>query len=532
MKGSRLWICRMVVCAAALALVSGTASAQSGQSAQDARSVLQAAAKALGAENLRCVTYSGAGFVGLVGQQYDLRDDWPRVELSRYSRTINYEAKSSIEERTIRQGRYTPRGGGFQPIQGEPKTTAVVSGDHAWNLNAQGQPVPQPGEASVRQLDIWTTPYGFIKAAMAAPDSKVFTRFESGALGTMASFTRRKATVVSFTALGKYRVNGQFNDQNMLTRVQTRIASPIMGDINYETEYSDYKDFGGLKFPTHFHHHDAFDDETQPPNYNGGHNGLDFEVTEVKPNDCGTALSVPDPVRNAAAPQVRVESQQISNGVWYLRGGSHHSLAIEFNDFVTVIEAPLDEARSLAVIAEVHKIIPNKPIEYLVNTHHHFDHLGGVRTYVWEGATIVTQENNYGFYKNQLVSHEPWTIAPDRLSLYPPTEQDEGYIFEVVSQRHTISDGKRVLSLYYVQGLNHTNDMLMAYLPAEKIIVQADLFNAPAPNAPPPGTPSPSALTFYDNVKAYKLDVATIAPLHGPGTATWSQFAQAIGKPE
>jgi glyoxylase-like metal-dependent hydrolase (beta-lactamase superfamily II) len=518
---------KLFVLTVLMALATGTAAAQ------DARTVLQAAAKALGAENLRCVTYSGSGFVGLVGQQYDLRDDWPRVDLMGYSRTINYDAKSSVEERTVRQGSYAPRGGGFQPIQGEQKTTQIVSGDRAWNLNAQGQPAPQPAAAEVRQLDIMLTPYGFLKAAMAASDAKVLTRYESGALGTMASFQRRKATVVSFTALGKYRVNGQFNDQNILTRVQTRVADPVMGDINYETEYSDYKDFGGLKFPTHFHHHDAFDDETQPPNYNGGHNGIDFRVTNVQPNACGAALTVPDAVRTATVPPVRVESQQLANGVWYLRGGSHHSIAVEFQDFVAVVEGPLNEARSLAVIEEVHKLIPNKPIEYLVNTHHHFDHLGGVRTFVWEGATIVTQENNYGFYKNQLVSHEPWTIAPDRLALYPPTEQDEGYIFEVVSQKHTISDGKRTLSLYYVQGLNHSNDMLMAYLPAEKIVIQADLYNAPAPNAPPPtGPPSPSALTFYENVKAYKLDVTTIAPLHGPGTATWSQFARAIGKPE
>ena len=90
--------------AIALAFTAGTAAAQ------DARSVLQAAAKALGAENLRCVTYSGSGFVGLVGQQYDLRDDWPRVDLMAYSRTINYDAKSSVEERTIRQGNYPPPG--------------------------------------------------------------------------------------------------------------------------------------------------------------------------------------------------------------------------------------------------------------------------------------------------------------------------------------------------------------------------------------------------------------------------------------
>src|SRR5258706_16318550 len=87
----RLRLCGLL---ALVALVGGTAAAQ------DARSVLQAATKAMGVENVNCIQYSGAGYVGLVGQQYDLREDWPRVELSAYNRTFNYAAKSSLEERT------------------------------------------------------------------------------------------------------------------------------------------------------------------------------------------------------------------------------------------------------------------------------------------------------------------------------------------------------------------------------------------------------------------------------------------------
>ena len=98
MASKKLWFFTVL-----LVLTAGTAAAQ------DARTVLQAAARALGAENLRCVTYSGSGFAGLVGQQYDLRDDWPRVDLMAYSRTINYDAKSSEN---------FPR-----PIRGRPPAT-------------------------------------------------------------------------------------------------------------------------------------------------------------------------------------------------------------------------------------------------------------------------------------------------------------------------------------------------------------------------------------------------------------------------
>ena len=516
---SRFWILIVL-----MALTAGNAAAQ------DARTVLQATMKAMGAENVKCIQYSGKGYLGLVGQQYDLKTDWPKIEISAYSRTINYETNYSLEERTVRQGNYPARGGGFQPIQGERRDTFLLSGGYAWNLQG-GNPVPAPAAVELRQLEILVTPNGFLRAAMAANDAKALTRYESGAIGSLSSLQRRKATIVSFTALGKYRVNGQINDQNMLTRVQTRIASPVLGDINFETEYSDYKDFGGVKFPTRFHHHDAFDDETQPPNYNGGHNGFDYRLSDVRPNQCGPAPAVPDAVRQAAIPPVRVEPRKIADGVWILAGGSSNSIAVEFKDFVTVVEAPVDEVRSIAVIEEVKKLIPDKPIEYLVNTHHHFDHLGGVRSYVFEGATIITHALNYEFYKHELISHEPWTIAPDRLSLYPPTELDEGYIFETVDFKHSVNDGSRILDIYYVQNLAHSNDMLMVYLPKEKIIIEADLFTGPAPGAPLPAAPIPSSLTFYDNVKALKLDVTTIAPIHGYAYP-WADFVKYLGKSE
>ncbi len=91
--------------------------------------------------------------------------------------------------------------------------------------------------------------------------------------------------------------------------------------------------------------------------------------------------------------------EKTGDGIWFVAGGSHNSMVVEFPTYITVIEAPLGEARSLAVIAEAKRLVPNKPIKYLINTHSHFDHSGGVRTYVAEGATIITQEINVPFYQ-------------------------------------------------------------------------------------------------------------------------------------
>ena len=501
--------------------------------AQTAQAVLQAAAKAIGTNNLKCVTYNGAGYVGIVGQNYDIRDDWARIELASYTRTLNFDAKSAQEERVTRQGTHPARGGGGIPIQGDQRQTQFVVDKVAWNLQGTNtMPVPAPAAAEVRQLDIWLNPHGFLKAAMAPGANPVLiTRWESGAMGALVSTVQRKLNIISFTALGKYRVNGTINDQNLVERIQTWVPNPVRGDMNLEGEFTQWRDVDGVKFPGNFHHHTDWDDETQPPNYNGGHNSLTFTVKDIRVNDCGAAITVPDAVRTATVPPVRVESTKLAEGVYYLAGGSHHSVAVEFQDFIAVVEAPQDERRVLAVIEAVYKLIPNKPIRYVVNSHHHFDHLGGLRTMFHEGATVVTHESNRNFYKQEVLSYTPRTLEPDRLSLYPPTEFAEGYQLEAVDMKHTISDGTRNLDVYYVQGSPHSEGMLMAYLPREKILMEADIFTPPAAGAPPPATPPPAAVNLYNNIKAYKLDVTTIAPLHGR-VVPWAEFLKFVGKTE
>jgi glyoxylase-like metal-dependent hydrolase (beta-lactamase superfamily II) len=342
---------------------------------------------------------------------------------------------------------------------------------------------------------------------------------------------QRRLNIISFMALGKYRINGTINDQNLVERVQTLVPNPVRGDMNQEGEFTQWRDVDGVKFPGNFHHHTDWDDETQPPNYNGGHTSVTFTIKDLKINACGAALTVPDAVQKAVVPPVRVETTKLAEGVYYLAGGSHHSVAVEFKDFTAVVESPQDEQRALAVIEAVYKAIPNKPIRYVVNSHHHFDHLGGIRTMFHEGATIVTHESNRSFYKQEVLTYAPRLLQPDRLSLYPPTEFAEGYQLETVTTKGTISDGTRNLDVYYVQGSPHAEGMLMAYLPRERILIEADIYTPPAPDAQPPATPPPAAVNLYENVRAYKLDVQTIAPLHGR-VVPWGDFLKFVARTE
>ena len=157
-------------------------------------------------------------------------------------------------------------------------------------------------------------------------------------------------------------------------------------------------------------------------------------ISNVRFNLDDAALTVPDEVQTAEVPAVRVETERLADGVWLLGGGTHNSVAVEFRDHVAVIEAPLNEERSLAVIEEVMNLVGDEPIRFIVNTHHHWDHLGGLRAYVHEGATVITYEGNRPYYQ-EVLRARPWLLEPDRFSLYPLEEWSEGYIFETVREK-------------------------------------------------------------------------------------------------
>lgn len=475
------------------ALLAGSAAAQ------DVQGALRAASTALGMNDMKSIQYTGTGWQGMVGQNFTPGDDWPRTGLKTYTRTIDFDSMSSKEEYVRSQGTYALRGGGLGfPFLNDQKVTSMVRGKLAWNLNAQGQPVPDLSSAEIRQMEIYLTPWGFLKGAMAP-----------GANPMMVKRTEydERVTVVSYLALGKYRINGTINAKNLIQRVQTWFPNPVVGDMYIEIVYTNYKPVGGIQFPR-FHQHYDYDNGPPSGNVSGGDHAFGLEsVSEVKLNVADAVLTVPANVQGAMIAPVRVTTTKLGDGLWLMAGGSHNSLTVEFADHVVVIEAPLDEERSLAVIAEVNKLVPNKPIKYIVNTHHHWDHLGGLRTYVHEGATVITHEGNRPYYE-EVLHAGLWLLKPDRYSMFPPEEWSEGYVFETVAEKFVLADDTRRFELYKIEGLPHVGGMLIAYFPKEKIVVQADMFN--------PGAPvNPNTRALYQNLKRLKLDVTTLVPIHG-----------------
>jgi glyoxylase-like metal-dependent hydrolase (beta-lactamase superfamily II) len=442
--------------------------------AQDAKTVLQAASNAMG--DVKSIQYSATGDLYALGQAYSPTSAWPQNNITSYTRTIDYGSRSSKEELTQVEPT-PPRMGGAAPFAGEQKQINLVSGQYAWNQAGDtAQPAVAAGEE--RQLQIWLTPHGFLKAAM---ENNATAKKGSG------------GTIVSFM-IGKFKINGTIDSQNMVAKTETWIANPVLGDMPVETTYSAYKDFNGVKFPTMI------------VQKQGNYRVLDLAVTSVQPN-VSLNLPVPDAARTTTLPPVKVTSQKLADGIWFLAGGSHNSVLVEYPTYLVMIEAPLDEARSTAVIAEAKKLAPNKPIRYLINTHHHFDHSGGLRTYVAEGSTIITHEMNKAYYDQ--VWKAPHTLEPDQLA-----QSSKKPTFITVKEKYTLSDGGRSLEIYPLAGDTHNAGLMMVYMPKEKILVEADDFSWPAGTRSGPRYHA-NNVNLYRNIQRLKLDVKTIAPLHG-----------------
>jgi glyoxylase-like metal-dependent hydrolase (beta-lactamase superfamily II) len=480
---------RLLPVVVALALVPALAAAQ------DAKAVLESVAKAMGATDLTSIRYSGSGQNFAVGQNFVAGSAWPRFIVKSYTRSIDYASSSARDEIVRTQGENPPRGDGPQPVISEQRLNFAVSGALAWNT-VGANVVPRPIDVAERRMQIWITPHGVIKAALAA-NATVQSRAQGG----------RKTTVIAFSVPGQYKATAIVNDQSLVERVEAWVHNPVLGDTLVEATYAGYRDVGGgVKFPTTIRQSA------------GGFPSLDITVGDVVPN-APVEISAPDSVRQAA---VRVDVQKAADGVWFLAGGSHNSVAIEMKDWVLVVEGPQDDVRAAAVLAAVLNTVPGKPIRYVVNSHHHFDHAGGLAAFAAEGITIITHEVNKPLLERALAA--PRTVSPDRLA-----RSGRKPVFETVADKRVITDGTRTLEIHHLKGSAHHAGLIAVYLPKEKILIEADAYTPTAPNAPYPAVANVFTVNLNENIERLGLAVDRILPLHGR-MVPLVEMLKAIGK--
>lgn len=450
-----------------------------------AQAALEKASQALGSDTLQSIEFSGAGADYALGQAPNPHSPWPKFNDKSYDRVVKFDPWATRLQRVRTQAENPPRGGGGQPIIGEQNQTQSVTAS-------------SPNALSLRNELAVTLPQAFLKAAAAAADLSARQEREGGA----------PFTVLSFTAPNQARTSGWINARGEVTRVETRIDNPVLGDTQYRADFSGYRDFNGLRFPAHIAQQAS------------GYPVLDLQVAEVKPN---VTADIPDAPAPAA---LALGSEQLGDGV-YLIGGGYAAVAVGFKDHVLIIEGGQNDQRSQAVIAEAGRLFPGKLVTAVVNTHAHFDHAGGLRAYVAEGATVITQRDNKAYF--QKVWARPHTLAPDALALHPQPAK-----FELVKDHLRLSDGEQVVELYRLHDFGHNDAALVAYLPKEKVLVEADAFNPPpAPITQTPATINPIQRSLAANIERLHLDVQRIVPIHLPADnrkVTLDELNKAIGK--
>ena len=452
---------------------------------RDVTSVLQDSLATMG--DVASIEYSGTGMNAFFGQAINAGQEWPRRELSGFVGRINYDQESAQNELEF-----------AQPVFGGQRQNTQVIGLSAWSVGANG-PVSQPAVAEERQLNIWLTPHGFVKGALAASDVQMLSDGEG-------------PVVISFTALGTYTVTGTMDENDLVTRVETRIPNVVLGDMDVVATYADYQSFDGIQFPTVIEI------------AHGGFPLWELDITSATPN-AAVDLSVPDGVASGPTTPAQIEtpSAELAEGVWLVTGGAHYSVVVEFEEYLAIVEAPANEARSLAVLAEARRLAADKPVRYVLTTHHHFDHAGGLRTYAAEGVTIVTHASNVAYFEQTLMAAA--TLSPDSQE-----QARRAPMLEGVSDTYEITDGQQTIQVYATDGDTHTGEYTLVYLPGPQILVEADAWSPGPAEAPPPATPPANAVTLYDTVESLGLEVATIAPIHGRGAAPFAELGTFIGR--
>ncbi len=421
--------------------------------AQNAGNIISDAQRALG--DARSITYSGSARdvafqqCGANAAQmicYGMHD--PMRPIHNYVRVIDTEAPTSRHT-----GETLNIGGGA--------STALNPGRFFQQVTPAQADLSQPWGQS---LEFYITPWGFLKGAT-----------ERDTVASRAVIDGRPYTILSWSPAvqapsgASYTINAYVNDQHLIERVETWLGENIMGDMHIVAHYTDWMDFNGAMAPTRI------------VQTRGGLPFFEVHVTDAtaNPSDPGAIAPAPAPAQQGPgfggggfggqAPGFEITAERLGAGLYrYTTSGfSYDSLIVEFEDHIMMLEAGQNQARAQAYIDEIHRQFPGKPIRYVMVTHPHADHTGGLPALVAEGATIITHENAREFFERAFGT--PRTLLDDVLARNPRVPA-----IDTVSDMRSYTDGTRTVEFYHIYPAPHSDALLIAYFPEEKVLFQGD----------------------------------------------------------
>jgi glyoxylase-like metal-dependent hydrolase (beta-lactamase superfamily II) len=425
---------------------------------------------------VKTIVIEGEGSNGNLGQDMSPDATGQAFTVTGYKRAMDVPSGRVRIEQTR-----TPNFTFFQGQQPQ-KQVLGIDGDVAYNVAPNGMATRAADAVAMdRRAETYHHPVTIIRAALDPAARLSNPR------------TQDNQRVVDIATANGLKFTLAIDSTTKLpTRVVSMTDNTNLGDVAIETSFADYQDVNGLKLPTHV--------TTKTDKYQTA----ELRVTKQSVDGDAGDLAAPAAAASAAAPvtpPAMVTVQEVAPGIWWLAGQSHHSVVIEFADHLTLIESPQNDTRALAVIAKARELKPDKPLTQVINSHHHFDHSGGLRAAVSEGLTIITQKANAQFYQDAVARAH--TIVPDALSKNPKPLK-----IETVDQDMELKDATRTVNLYRIGGSPHATTLLMAYFPKERILVEADVYT-------PGAALAPYAPNLLENITQRKLRIDRFVPLHG-----------------
>jgi metallo-beta-lactamase superfamily protein len=396
---------------------------------------------------VKTLTIEGEADAPNVGQNKTPDGELPNWKVTEFKRTIDLE-HHRMRVQQLRTAQFLFANSNTQR-QGQG-----LDGDVAFNIGENGK-ATRASESAMRdrRVEMLHHPLVIIREALDNPQVKLAGVRTAGNQTVLEIETGRDEHVtLAIDATTK-----------LPSRMTSMSYNANLGDVAIDTVFADYEPVDGVKLPKKIT--TTIDKYPQ----------FDVRVTRnILDGDPGD-LVAPDAVRSAPVPPsvapVTVTAQPVAKGVWWLAGsGNHRSVVFEFDDHLLLFEVPVNEKRSKAVIDKARTLSP-KPLTQVVISHHHFDHSGGLRVAVAEGLAIVTYKDNIPFFQQLLARKH--SIVADELALHPQEAR-----FVPVDDSMILKDNSMEVDLYHLLDNRREGTNLFAYVPRDRILVQADLYDS------------------------------------------------------
>jgi Metallo-beta-lactamase superfamily len=438
------------------------------------------AAEALGGKSriqqIKTLTIDGEGEAPNLGQNITPDGPLPVWKVTEFHRVLDL-ATGRTRVRQARMAQFLFAGATTQ------KLDQGIDGEIGYNIGEDGMP-SRTAESVVRDRRIESLhhPIVLLRAALD-PAAKI---------GHLRQFNDSEQVDIT-TAAGDLLTLTIDAVSKTPLRISSTSYNPNLGDVSIETSFGDYDMLSGLRLPkrliTKIDKYPQFDLRIT-------RNTLDGDTGDLMAPPQLKGMSIPP----AAA--ITVTAKEVGKGIWWLAGsGNHRSILFEFSDHLVLFEAPLNEARTKAVIDTARSLRPEKPLTHVIVSHHHFDHSGGLRAAVAEGLTVITYRGNVEFFKD-LVARKH-SIVQDALARNPKPLK-----IEPVEDELTLKDNFMEVRLYHLKQNPREGTNLFAYVPRDRMLVQADMYDSG-------WLQHPWGDNLPYNMGLRKLQVALDVPVHG-----------------